>query len=63
LKIIKKYFGYGCYGHHFFKDGNGYNLDKYLFKNNISDNQNFASQAEIKKIYAEQIENIKYFLK
>lgn len=63
LKIIKKYFGYGCYGHHFFKDGNGYNLDKYLFKNNISDNQNFASQAEVKKIYAEQIENIKYFLK
>lgn len=63
LKIIKKYFWYGCYWHHFFKDWNGYNLDKYLFKNNISDTKKIISQHEINKIYVEQIENIKHFLR
>lgn len=63
LKIIKKYFWYGCYWHHFFKDGNWYNLDKYLFKNNVSDSKKVVSQSEIKKIYWEQIENIKHFLR
>lgn len=63
LKIIKKYFWYGCYWHHFFKDGSWYNLDKYLFKNNISDTKKIVSQSEIQKIYLQQIEDIKHFLR
>ena len=63
LKIIKKYFWYGCYWHHFFKDGSWYNLDKYLFKNNVSDSKKVVSHSEIQKIYWEQIENIKHFLR
>ncbi|MCP4522678.1 MAG: excinuclease ABC subunit C [Candidatus Gracilibacteria bacterium] len=63
LKIIKKYFGYGCYGEHFFKDGNGYNLDKYLFKNNIiQDNCNTTVEQKI-DIYNNQINSIKDLLK
>lgn len=63
LKIIKKYFWYGCYWHHFFKDGSWYNLDKYLFKNNVSDTKKIVSQSEIQKIYMQQIEDIKHFLR
>lgn len=63
LKIIKKYFWYGCYWHHFFKDWSWYNLDKYLFKNNISDTKKIVSQSEIQKIYLQQIEDIKHFLR
>ncbi|QFR39324.1 excinuclease ABC subunit UvrC [Candidatus Gracilibacteria bacterium 28_42_T64] len=75
LKIIKKHFGYGCHDIHFFKEGGGYNLDKYLFKNNGIISRPHTSSTPFnndggEKIedtvineYNQQIKNIKKFLK
>ena len=63
LHIIKKYFWYWCYNINFFKEWSGYNLDKYLFKNNVAEKNNILTQEEIRAEYLAQIEQIKHFLK
>ena len=63
LKVIKQHFGYWCFDIHFFKEGSGYNLDKYLFKNNIKKINTSFTQSEVKEEYLSQMENIKRFLK
>lgn len=63
LKVIKQHFWYGCYDIHFFKEWSGYNLDKYLFKNNIKQKNNWITSHDIKIEYNSQIDNIKKFLK
>jgi len=62
LRLAKKIFGYGCYGIHFFRQWNEYNLDKYIFKNHTHEwKQVTEKQAE--SLYREKIEEIKNFLK
>lgn len=63
LKVIKQHFWYWCFDIHFFKEWSGYNLDKYLFKNNIKKINTEFTQSEVKKEYLSQIENIKRFLR
>ena len=58
LKTIKKYFWYWIENHNFFWNSKNYNLDKYLFKNDIN-----WKKSCIYEEYNNQIENIKYFLK
>lgn len=57
LKLLKSIFGYGVWNHHFFRYGQGYNLDKYIFEGNID-----ATEWQIYARYSEQIEKIKKFL-
>lgn len=63
LKVIKQHFGYGCYDVHFFKEWSGYNLDKYLFKNNIKQVNISHSDIQKHQEYLEQMEQIKKFLR
>lgn len=62
LRLAKKIFWYGCYGIHFFRQWNEYNLDKYIFKNHTLEGQPVTEQ-EAEKLYNEKIEEIKTFLK
>ena len=59
LKVLKKVFGYWVGKNNFFKNKTNYNLDEFLFEGNIE----LENQQEIKKIYFETLEKIKYFLK
>ncbi len=59
LKVLKKVFGYWVGKNNFFKNKTNYNLDEYLFEGNIE----LENEQEIKKIYFEKLEKIKYFLK
>ncbi|MDA9129332.1 excinuclease ABC subunit UvrC [Candidatus Gracilibacteria bacterium] len=63
LRLTKKIFGYGCYGIHFFRQGRGYNLDKYIFKNNTEVDKRDITEKEIRKFYLEKISEIETFLK
>lgn len=63
LKVIKQHFGYGCYEVHFFKEWSGYNLDKYLFKNNIKQVNSQHSENQKHQEYLDQMEQIKKFLR
>lgn len=63
LKVIKQHFWYGCYNIHFFKEWSGYNLDKYLFKNNIKEKNILLNERELTQEYNSQMENIKKFLR
>ena len=63
LKVIKQHFWYWCFDIHFFKEWSWYNLDKYLFKNNIKKINTSFTQQEVKKEYLSQMENIKRFLR
>lgn len=51
LKLIKNIFWYWIWNHNFFLNKNNYNLDKYIFKNNLDINS-----------YTHQINKIKIFL-
>ena len=59
LKVLKKVFGYWVWKNNFFKNRTNYNLDEYLFKWNID----LDDEDKIKKIYFENLEKIKHFLK
>ena len=63
LKVIKKVFWYWVKNHNFFKNSNSYNLDKYLFNWDIDKSDKNISEVLIKKLYFEQLEKIKKFLK
>ncbi len=58
LKILKKYYGYGVWNHHFFSSKQSYNLDKYLFEWNTR----HSNETQIKKLYLEKVEEIRKFL-
>ncbi len=59
LKVLKKVFWYWIWEYNFFKTQNSYNLDKYLFNWNTSEN----NLLKIKKEYLSKLEKIKDFLK
>ena len=59
LKVIKKVFWYWIANNNFFKNSNSYNLDKYLFEWD----EKSKSENEIKNLYLEKLEKIKFFLK
>jgi len=66
LKVIKKVFGYWIKNHNFFKNSNSYNLDKYLFTSpqpSPLEERELNSEDLIKKLYFEQLEKIRKFLK
>ena len=61
LKVLKKYFWYGCYGINFFRTWNSYNLDEYIFKNKTSSEEKL-NRKEMGLEYSNEIKNIKNFL-
>ncbi len=63
LRIIKKVYWYGCYGIHFFRIWNGYNLDKYIFKDNKNIEKTDITLVEIEAYYKSKISEIEEFLK
>jgi excinuclease ABC subunit C len=65
LRLAKKIFWYGCYGIHFFRDKNEYNLDKYIFQNQTTPEKDgvILSESDIQQIYREKIGGIQAFLR